>query len=136
MRTLDASNRALARERIAAIAEHTAAALGAKADVTWEEGYPVTVNTPDETEHAIAAAPRDLRPRRTGGRSDHASSEDFAYMLEARPGAYIFLGNGASAPCHHPAYDFDDRAIPFGRVVVCRDDPLAPASLVRATVAG
>ena len=41
-------------------------------------------------------------------------AEDFSYMLNARPGAYIFIGNGDSALCHHPAYDFDDGAIPFG----------------------
>jgi metal-dependent amidase/aminoacylase/carboxypeptidase family protein len=41
-------------------------------------------------------------------------AEDFSYMLEARPGAYIFLGNGDSAMCHHPAYDFNDEAIPAG----------------------
>ena len=41
-------------------------------------------------------------------------SEDFAYMLEERPGAYIFLGNGDTAMCHHPAYAFDDEAIPLG----------------------
>jgi hippurate hydrolase len=41
-------------------------------------------------------------------------AEDFSYMLEERPGAYIFLGNGDSAQCHHPAYNFDDDAIPFG----------------------
>jgi hippurate hydrolase len=40
--------------------------------------------------------------------------EDFAFMLEAKPGAFIFMGNGNSANLHHPAYDFDDSAIPFG----------------------
>jgi len=42
------------------------------------------------------------------------STEDFSFLLEARPGAYIFLGNGASAGWHHPAYNFDDQAIPLG----------------------
>ena len=41
-------------------------------------------------------------------------AEDFSFMLNARPGAYIFLGNGDSAGCHHPAYNFDDSAIPYG----------------------
>lgn len=41
-------------------------------------------------------------------------SEDFAYMLEARPGAFIFLGNGPTAGLHHPAYDFNDEALPYG----------------------
>mgnify|MGYP001552200722 FL=1 len=41
-------------------------------------------------------------------------SEDFSYFLEQRPGAYVFMGNGDSAMCHHPAYNFDDEAIPYG----------------------
>ena len=41
-------------------------------------------------------------------------AEDFSYMLEARPGAFIFIGNGMTAGLHHPAYDFDDAAIPYG----------------------
>ncbi|MBV9703145.1 MAG: M20/M25/M40 family metallo-hydrolase, partial [Methylobacteriaceae bacterium] len=41
-------------------------------------------------------------------------AEDFSYMLEARPGAYIFIGNGEGASWHHPAFDFNDAALPFG----------------------
>lgn len=113
VRTLDAEYRAYAERRVREIAEGTAIALGATAQVVWTPGYPVTVNTPAETAHAAEVA-RAI----AGSVNDNADpimpSEDFSYMLEARPGAFIFLGNGDSAMCHHPAYNFDDEAIPAG----------------------
>jgi hippurate hydrolase len=113
VRALDPVLRDLAEERVRAIARATAEAYGAAAEVTYERGYPVTVNAPDQTEHAAAAA------EAVAGRVDRNTppvmpAEDFAYMLQARPGAYIFVGNGDTAMCHHPAYDFDDDAIPAG----------------------
>jgi hippurate hydrolase len=113
VRTLERENRALAEERIRRIAGDTASAFGATAEVIWSPGYPATVNTPAETEYAADAA------RAVGQAVNDATdpimpSEDFAYMLEERPGAYIFLGNGDTAMCHHPAYQFDDEAIPLG----------------------
>ncbi|MGA1276614.1 MAG: M20 aminoacylase family protein [Gemmobacter sp.] len=113
VRTLDPVNRDLAEARVRQIAEHTAMAFGAHAEVSYERGYPVTVNSPEHAAHAAAVA------RAVSGRCDDDTppimpAEDFSYMLEARPGAYIFLGNGDSASCHHPAYEFDDGAIPFG----------------------
>ncbi|MFM1861531.1 MAG: hypothetical protein RLZ26_53 [Pseudomonadota bacterium] len=113
VRTLDPVNRDLAEARVRQIAEHTAMAFGAHAEVNYERGYPVTVNSPEHAAHAAAVA------RAVSGRCDDDTppimpAEDFSYMLEARPGAYIFLGNGDSASCHHPAYEFDDGAIPFG----------------------
>ncbi|WP_406645158.1 M20 family metallopeptidase [Aliisedimentitalea scapharcae] len=113
VRTLDPEYRTMAEERVRRIATDTASALGARADVTWTQGYPVTVNTPDETGFAADAA------RAVSGHVDDATdpimpSEDFSYMLEERPGAYIFLGNGDTEMCHHPSYVFDDEAIPLG----------------------
>jgi hippurate hydrolase len=113
VRTLERENRALAEERIRRIAGDTASAFGATAEVIWSPGYPATVNTPAETVYAADAA------RAVGQAVNDATdpimpSEDFAYMLEERPGAYIFLGNGDTAMCHHPAYQFDDEAIPLG----------------------
>ena len=113
VRALSPVMRQLSHERVRAIAVHTAAAYGAQAEVTFDPGYPATVNHPDQTEYAALAAEavtghvdRNVAPL--------MAAEDFAFMLEERPGAYIFLGNGDSAACHHPAYDFNDAAIPAG----------------------
>lgn len=113
VRTLDPEERAQAQDRIRRVVENTARAFDAKAELIWDEGYPVTVNSEQETQYAIEAA---LRV------TDHVDTEtdpimpaeDFSFMLEERPGAYIFLGNGDTAMCHHPAYQFDDDAIPVG----------------------
>ena len=113
VRTLDPEARDLAETRVIAVARATAEAFGAVAEVDYQRGYPVTVNAPENTTYAADAAEavagsveRDVKPI--------MPAEDFSYMLEARPGAYIFLGNGDSASCHHPAYDFNDEAIPAG----------------------
>ena len=113
VRTLDPDCRGLAEARVRRIACDTATALDAQAEVTWTPGYPATVNWDDETAHAAEAA------RTVAGKVEDAvdpimPSEDFAFMLEERPGAYMFIGNGDTPMCHHPAYDFDDDAIPAG----------------------
>ncbi|MGA0542763.1 M20 aminoacylase family protein [Neotabrizicola sp. VNH66] len=113
VRCLDAAMRDLAEERVKAVATATAAAFGATAVVEYERGYPVTVNHAENAEYAAQAA------EAVAGRVDRncrpiMPAEDFSYMLEARPGAYIFMGNGDTAQCHHPAYDFNDEAIPAG----------------------
>ena len=113
VRTLDAENRAFAEQRIREVAEGTATAMGASVEIKWERGYPVTMNTPENTVYAA-----DVARSITGDVIDNVDpimpAEDFSYMLEERPGAYIFVGNGDSAVCHHPAYNFNDEAIPFG----------------------
>ena len=112
VRTLDAGVRDLAERRLGEIARLTAEAMGAVAEVNFERGYPVMENAEEQTEFAAEVA------RAVAG--DCADSplvmggEDFAFMLQARPGAYILVGNGDSAPVHNPAYDFDDEAIPAG----------------------
>ncbi len=112
VRTMDAGVRDLAEARVKAIAEATAAAFGATAVVEYQRNYPVMVNSPAETDHAVEAA------RRVAGACHPAplvmGGEDFAFMLEERPGAYILVGNGDTAMVHHPAYDFADEAIPAG----------------------
>ncbi|SDE16693.1 M20 aminoacylase family protein [Ruegeria marina] len=113
VRTLDKEYRAIAEDRVRRVATDIASAYGATATVNWTPGYPVTVNSEAETRHAVDAA------RAVSGNVDDDAppimpSEDFSYMLEQRPGAYIFLGNGDTAQCHHPAYVFDDEAIPLG----------------------
>ncbi len=113
VRTLDSEFRKIAETRIREIAQGTAAALGASAEIIWRPGYPVTMNTPQNTVYAAEVA-----KSIAGDVDDNVDpimpAEDFSYMLEERPGAYIFLGNGDSAACHHPAYNFNDEAIPFG----------------------
>ena len=113
VRTFDAKLRAEAEARLKAIAEHTAATFGGAVEVAWEPGYPAMVNHEAETQFAIEAASRvsatvdSQAPAIMGG-------EDFAYMVEARPGAYIQVGNGESADVHHPKYNFNDEVIPAG----------------------
>lgn len=113
VRTMDSGVQDQVETRLRALVEATALAFGASADLAYQRGYPVTVNAPTQTDHAIAVA------QEVSGRVDPATAplmgaEDFSYMLNERPGAYIFLGNGDTAMVHHPAYNFDDNAIPFG----------------------
>ncbi|MBM2322326.1 MULTISPECIES: M20 aminoacylase family protein [Marivita] len=124
VRTLATEVRAQAEERIRALCEHTASAYGATAEVIWTPGYPVTVNHPDQTAFAVEAA-RAVSDHVDDDTDPILPAEDFSYMLEARPGAYMFLGNGDTPMCHHPAYVFSDDAIPLGcswfaELVECR----------------
>lgn len=113
VRALDQDCRQGMEARVRAVAEHTALAHGATAEVNWRAGYPITDNAPEQTEHALDAA-RAVTDTVDPATPPILPSEDFSYMLEARPGAFMFLGNGDSAPCHHPGYDFNDEAIPLG----------------------
>jgi hippurate hydrolase len=112
VRTMSTAMRDLAEKRLKAIAEGTAAAFGAKAEVTYHRGYPVMVNHEEQTEFAAEVA------RSVSGACNDAplvmGGEDFAFMLEERPGAYILVGNGDTAAVHHPEYNFSDEAIPAG----------------------
>jgi hippurate hydrolase len=113
VRTMDPKVQDFVEARVKAVCEGTAMTFGATADVDYRRGYPVTMNTPENTAHAAEVA------RAIAGRVDTAmapmmGAEDFSFMLNERPGAYIFVGNGDTAMVHHPAYNFDDNAIPFG----------------------
>jgi hippurate hydrolase len=113
VRTLDPAVQDFVERRLAEVVEGTALALGARADLRYQRGYPVTINTPENTGFAAEVAAQ------VSGRVDTDTpplmgAEDFSFMLNERPGAYIFLGNGDTAMVHHPAYNFDDSAIPFG----------------------
>lgn len=103
----------LIRARILEVAEATAAAHRGSATLDYMPCVPVTINPPDMTAHAIAAAKAvagrvhtDIEPVMGG--------EDFSEMMIARPGAFIFVGNGDSAKLHNPAYEFNDATIPAG----------------------
>ena len=112
VRTMSPEMRDLAERRIQEICDGVAATFGGKADVTYIRGYPVMVNSEEQTEFAAEVA------RSVSGSCDDAplvmGGEDFAYMLEERPGAYILVGNGDTALVHHPEYNFNDEAIPAG----------------------
>jgi amidohydrolase len=112
VRTQSNENRDMAERRIKEIAAATATMFGGSAEVVYHRGYPVMVNSEEQTEFA-----RDVA-RSVGGNVIEAplvmGGEDFAFMLEERPGAYILVGNGPSAQVHHPEYNFNDEAIPVG----------------------
>ena len=115
VRTLKAATRDAVEKRIHEIASGLAAAGGGTARVEYRRGYPPTVNHSAQTDFAAGVA------RKVAGQAHVDSNappemgaEDFSFMLEARPGAFIFIGNGDSAKLHHPAYDFNDAALPYG----------------------
>jgi amidohydrolase len=115
VRTLTEEVRDLCETRIRAIAENVCAAFGARASLEYNRGYPVTFNDPAKTEFMADVA------RAVSGEAGVDTTvaplmgaEDFSYMLLQRPGAYIFVGNGDTAGVHHPAYDFNDEAAPYG----------------------
>ena len=112
VRTMSAETRALAEKRIKEICAGIAATFGGTAKVTYLKGYPVMVNSDEQTEFAAEVA------RAVSGGCEEAplvmGGEDFAYMLEERPGAYILVGNGDTASVHHPEYNLNDEAIPAG----------------------
>ncbi len=102
------------------IATNVAAAFDATAEVHYHRNYPATVNTDDETAIAADAARKVVGEARVGTDGDpKMGAEDFSYMLNERPGCYIWLGNGmpgeaGGAMVHTPQYDFNDNAIPVG----------------------
>jgi len=112
VRTMSTEMRALAEKRIRAVCEGSAATFGGTVAVTYHRGYPVMVNHEEQTEFAADVA------RSVSGSCVEAAlvmgGEDFAYLLEERPGAYILVGNGDTAMVHHPMYNFDDSVIPVG----------------------
>lgn len=115
VRTFSPEVQDLVEARLGEIASHTAAAFGSTAEVSYTRDVPAVIN------HAEQSALVERVLRGVVG-DDHVvtdmpammGAEDFSQMLHARTGAYLFLGNGASASLHHPAYDFNDEAIPYG----------------------
>ena len=114
-RTLDPEVQDLLEANMHRVVEHTAAAMGAKAKLTYARNYPMLVNHDRETGFAASVAKEiagsdrvnTALPAMMGG-------EDFSFMLQKRPGAFIWVGNGDSAGLHHPRYNFNDDAIPLG----------------------
>ncbi|MEL7115838.1 MAG: M20 aminoacylase family protein [Pseudomonadota bacterium] len=112
VRTMSPEMRDLAEKRIAEICQGVAATFGGTVEVDYLRNYPSMVNSDVETGYAIEAA------KKVSGECEDAplvmGGEDFAFMLEERPGAYILVGNGDTAPVHHNEYNFNDETIPAG----------------------
>ena len=112
VRTMSLELRDLAEKRVNEISSGIASAMGGVARVTYNRNYPVMINHDAQTEFAADVA------RSVSGACDEAplvmGGEDFAFMLEERPGAYILVGNGDTAMVHHPLYNFNDDVIPVG----------------------
>jgi amidohydrolase len=107
--------RDLLERRIKEVVEGTAQLHGAKARLTYHRDYPVTQNHEQQTGFAATVAQEIAGAERVDTNvAPMMGAEDFSYMLNARPGAFIFVGNGATAGLHNPTYDFNDEVIPFG----------------------
>jgi hippurate hydrolase len=114
-RSLDGGVQDLLEANLRRIVENTAAAYGAKAKLTYRRSYPVLVNHDKETEFASAVASQIAGGERVNTKlPPMMGAEDFSFMLNTRPGAFIWVGNGDSAGLHHPSYNFNDDAIPLG----------------------
>jgi len=114
VRTLTADVRELVGKRIREVVEGVAQMTGARIDLELKRGYPVTVNHVSQTELATQVAKEIVGDANVHDLAPQMGAEDFSFMLQARPGAFIFCGNGNSAGLHHPAYNFNDEAIVFG----------------------
>jgi hippurate hydrolase len=114
VRTLTAEARQLVEKRVHEVVAGMEQITGAKITLIYERGYPVTVNHASQTDVATQVAKEVAGDGNVHESPPQMGAEDFAYMLEARPGAFIFCGNGDTAGLHHPAYNFNDEAIVYG----------------------
>ncbi|MBW9114460.1 amidohydrolase [Rhizobium cauense] len=115
VRTLDEEVRNLAETRLKQVVNGLVAAHGAEVDIEFNRNYPVTFNHATETDHAVRIAGEIAGAGNVNAEIDPMmGGEDFSYMLNARPGAFIFIGNGDTAGLHNPAYDFNDETIAHG----------------------
>ena len=115
IRTLDEQVRTVMETQLRTVTTSLVQAFGATAEVHYRRGYPVTVNAPGPTAYAARVAADVAGPERVDANADATmGGEDFSYMLRARPGAYIFIGNGDSTELHTDTYDFNDDIIPVG----------------------
>ena len=118
VRTFQPETRQLAERRVREIATKTAEAFGASAEVSYARGYPATINSAREAEFAAQVGKRVFGAQNV--MTEHEPTmggEDFSYMLQAKPGAYVFLGQGGvegGCMLHNPNYDFNDEVIPLG----------------------
>ncbi len=115
VRTLDEDVRDLMEMRLKAVTVGLVETLGGKAAVTYKRGYPVTTNAAEAVQYAAAVAASVAGEERVDANTDPSmAGEDFSYMLQARPGAFVFLGTGDGPELHSDTYDFNDEVIPVG----------------------
>ncbi|MCR8550221.1 M20 family metallopeptidase [Salipiger sp. P9] len=115
VRSFRPETRDMAERRMREIAEAQAAVFGCTAEVIYDRGYPPTVNHAAQAAFAAEVAREVVGADKVRDDIDPIMpAEDFSYMLEARPGAYLFLGQGDTPVCHHPEYDFNDSIAPIG----------------------
>ena len=115
IRTFEKDVRAMVFRRLQEIVKGHEAAFEVSAALEFDEGYPATVNDGDKVDFAADVAAEIVGADNVATDAvREMGAEDFSYMLESRPGAYLFLGQGDTAYCHHPAYDFNDDIAPIG----------------------
>ncbi|MDQ7069339.1 MAG: M20 aminoacylase family protein [Rhodobacterales bacterium] len=121
VRTFNPQVQDMVRARMQTIVDGQAAAFGVTATLDYEVGYPATINDADKTDFAIKVA-RDVvgDAQVDDDVTPMMAAEDFSYMLESRPGSYLFLGQGEGAMVHHPDYDFNDAVAPIGASFLAR----------------
>src|SRR5690606_22469278 len=113
IRTHNGELRDFMEQRFRDVTTQVAGAFGCSVEIHYRRGYPVTVNAAEQTGFAASVAAEVAGPDRVNADVDASmGGEDFSYMLQARPGAYIFLGNGNSSDLHTDTYDFNDDIIP------------------------
>ena len=114
-RFLREETRAQVEAQLGALCENVGKVFGASAELIYKRLYPCTVNEEGCTAFAARVAAALVSEKQVDADTPPVmGGEDFSIMLRARPGAFIFLGNGDTAGLHHPRYDFNDHAIPHG----------------------
>ncbi|MBV2361358.1 amidohydrolase [Thalassococcus sp. CAU 1522] len=113
VRTLDPALRDLAERRIGEIVAGQAASYGVSAELDYQRSYPATINHAEQAEFAAGVA-REITPDVVTDLAPEMGAEDFSYMLQARPGAFLFLGQGKGPSVHHPKFNFNDAIAPVG----------------------
>ncbi|MBN9316877.1 MAG: amidohydrolase [Devosia sp.] len=115
VRSLNDEVRDLMETRLRTVTEGIVETFGGKAEIDYRRGYPVTMNAEDQAAYAASVAEQVAGAERVDASIDpKMGGEDFSYMLQARPGAYAFLGNGNSGELHSDTYNFNDEVIPVG----------------------
>lgn len=115
IRTFEPAVQDMVQRRLSEIVAGQAASYGVEAALDYEIGYPATVNDAEKARFAADVAVEIAGEERVVAEAGREmGAEDFAYMLQERPGAYLFVGQGESATLHHPEYDFNDDIAPVG----------------------